>query len=434
MVILFRSAVDLLYEKLLAYVVFQKAALSLRKRIEHILIHMKCKYLYKKNQEIGEKDIETILLGDVDGFKNILLQTIKFFTEILKLIVYIAILFYYSVPVGLVVCVRIPVYYLVSNCFDRPLSARSEENRASQSKMIQKVKKIFQSLPAIKTFQMENTVAQDLDGQIVKYCKNQGSISMINAGYQEINTAVNTVMNVLVLVLCGYAVFRGNMTLGTMMLISNIQSRTTMPLFFFNNYYLQYKGSFPGISRLVRFLGTETEEGTPLSGSLHFETLSVKNISYSYVEGQNVLENFSLDIRSGDKIILTGDNMAGKSTFLKVLAGLLPVDQGQIQVDGKAVTDMELRSFSTLFLQNQESYSYFEREGSGGEVQLENLSMMKHVESPLILLDEADASINQSRLGEVYQYLDSGAAVILVTHRDTGEILQKYPKAKVMRI
>lgn len=433
-IILLRFTVDLLYEQLMTYMVFQKITLSLRKRIEHILICMKCKYLYKKTEEIGEKDIETILLGDVDAFKNVFSQTIKFFTELVKLIVYISILLYYSIPIGLVVCARIPVYYIVSNLFDCPLSTRSEENRASQSKLIQKVKKIFQSLPAIKTLQLEAHVEQDLDGYVTSYCKNQGRISVLNAGYQEINTAINTFLNVLVLVLCGRAILQGDMTLGTMMLISNIQSRTTMPLFFFNNYYLQYKSSFPGISRLVCFLETETENIAPCSDRTHFETLSLRNVSYSYVEGQHALKNFSLDIRSGDKLILTGDNMTGKSTLLKLLAGLLMVDEGRILIDGKETTDCELRNFATLFLQNQDSYCYFEQEGSGGEVQLENLSVMRKVSSPLILLDEADASINHSRLDEVYQFLDSDATVILVTHRDTDTILQNHPNTRVIHI
>lgn len=433
-IILLRFAVDLLYEQLMAYVVFQRITLSLRKRIEHILIYMKCKYLYKKKEEIGEKDIETILLGDVDAFKNVLSQTIKFFTEVLKLMVYIAVLFYYSVPVGLVVCARIPVYYIVSNLFDRPLSARSEKNRASQSKLIQKVKKIFQSLPAIKTLQMETRVGQDLDGQVTDYCRNQGKISVLNSGYQEINTAINTLLNVFVLVLCGRAILRGSMTLGTMMLISNIQSRTTMPLFFFNNYYLQYKSSFPGITRLVRFLETETETIAPRPDTLRFETLSLENVSYSYAEGHCALENFSLQISAGDKLILTGDNMAGKSTLLKLLAGLLTADKGQILVDGKRAADCDLRHITTLFLQNQDNYCYFEQEGSGGEVQLENLSVMKSVPRPLILLDEADASINSSRLEEVYRFLDSDAAVILVTHRDIDQILRNHPKAKVVHL
>ncbi|MDE6221195.1 MAG: hypothetical protein K2G51_12365 [Lachnospiraceae bacterium] len=103
-------------------------------------------------------------------------------------------------------------------------------------------------------------------------------------------------------------------------------------------------------------------------------------------------------------------------------------------LDGNETADCELRNFATLFLQNQDSYCYFEREGSGGEVQLENLSVMREVSSPLILLDEADASVNHSRLSEVYQFLDSDAAVILVTHRDTDKILRDYPQAKVVHI
>lgn len=130
-IILLRFAIDLMYERLMAYLIFQKITLSLRKRIEHILIYMKCRYLYKKKEEIAEKDIETILLGDVDAFKNVLSQTIKFFTEVLKLIVYLSVLLYYSLPVGLVVCARIPVYYIVSNLFDRPLSTRSEKTGQS---------------------------------------------------------------------------------------------------------------------------------------------------------------------------------------------------------------------------------------------------------------------------------------------------------------
>ncbi len=433
-IILLRFAVDLLYEQLMAYLVFQKITLSVRKRIEHILIFMECKYLYKKKEEISEKDIETILLGDVDAFKNVLSQTIKFFTEVLKLLVYISILLYYSLPVGLIVCARIPIYYIVSNLFDRPLSTRSEKNRAVQSSLIQKVKKIFQSLPAIKTLQIEMRVEQDLDRQITGYCKNQSKLSILNAGYQELNTAINTILNVLVLVLCGRAILQGSMTLGTMMLISNIQSRTTMPLFFFNNYYLQYKSSFPGISRLVRFLETEVENTALRSDRPHFETLSLRNVSYSYVTGQYALENFSLEIKSGDKLILTGDNMTGKSTLLKLLAGLLTADNGQILVDGKETSNYELRHISTLFLQNQNNYCYFDQEGSGGEVQLMNLSIMRDVSSPLILLDEADASINRNRLDEVYRFLNSDAAVILVTHRDTDRILLDYPNAKIIQI
>lgn len=209
-----RLAVDMLYEKVLAYVTYKKVAFELRKRVEKILIYLDCKYIYKKSHKFEEDDIESILLGDVDAFRSVLSQTIKFLTEILKLIVYIALLFYYSIPVGVLVCARIPIYYLLSHFFNKPLSKRNEANRSLQSVLIQRVKKIFISLPAIKTLGEEGEVFEELNKKVKEHCANQKKSSLINAGYQEINTAVNTIMNMLVLVLCGYAVLNSKMTIG----------------------------------------------------------------------------------------------------------------------------------------------------------------------------------------------------------------------------
>ncbi|MCI8966825.1 MAG: ABC transporter ATP-binding protein [Lachnospiraceae bacterium] len=427
-----RYLVDMAYEKLLAYVTYNRIVLKLRKQVEQVLIYLDTKYLYKAQDMIPEKDIESVLLGDVDAFKNILAQTVKFFTEILKLAVYIGVLFYYSVPAGIIVCIRIPVYYLLAYLFDKPLDAKNEEKRALMSGLIQTVKQIFASLPAIKTLQAEGRVRADLDGKIEKYCDNQKVLSVVSAKYQELNTAVNTIVNLCILIICGYAVLSGHMTIGTMMLVSNVQSRTTMPLFFFNNYYLQYKSCFPGISRLVRFLGISTEKETAIIEKRVFDSIELKDICYAYDDRQTALQNFSLRIKAGEKIVLTGDNMTGKSTLLKILAGLIRADSGSILVDGNPVGAMELRNYATLFLQDQECYRYFGNSGSGGEVQLENLSLVKDRDRALILLDEADANVNEKRLEQVYDLLASAGAVILVTHRGVGKILADHPAVKVV--
>ncbi len=432
-VTLIRFLVDLLYEKLLAFLTYQKIGLALRRRVKENLLYLDGQYFYKKEHRLAETDVESILLGDVDAFKNVLMQTVKFFTEVLKLLLYVGVLFWYSVPVGLLVCLRIPLYYLLGHVFSAPLADKNEAGRACQSELVQKVKQIFASLAAIKTLQIEETVSGDVDAALISYSKNQEKVSLLNASYQEVNMAVNTVFNVLVLVLCGKAVLAGDMTLGSMMLISNVQSRTTMPLFFFNSYYLQYKSCFPGISRLVRFLERKTETPVLLPpGECGFERIRLENVSYSYEEGRPALAHMDLEIAAGEKILLTGDNMSGKSTLLKVLAGLIEADEGTIRVDGRPVTAAWLRNYATLFLQEQENYAYFGKKGSGGEVQMENLALMEGTESPLILLDEADASINERRVDEVYRFLKSDKTVILVTHRRLEDITKAYPDVRVV--
>ena len=176
-------------------------------------------------------------------------------------------------------------------------------------------------------------------------------------------------------------------------------------------------------------------EEAVMNGKTSFEKIELielKDICYSYDDWHTVLDNFSLEIKAGEKIVLIGDNMTSKSTLLKILAGLIKADSGSIVVDGRPVSAMELRNYVTLFLQDQESYSYFGNRGSGGEVQLENLSLVKDINTLLILSDEADSGINEKRLDQVYRFFADDAAVILVTHRSVGQILAEYPNSRVV--
>jgi len=58
--------------------------------------------------------------------------------------------------------------------------------------------------------------------------------------------------------------------------------------------------------------------------------LKAEKLSKSYVEGHPVIRNFSIEILRGDKIAVIGNNGRGKTTLLKLLAGVLPPDSGKI--------------------------------------------------------------------------------------------------------
>lgn len=64
--------------------------------------------------------------------------------------------------------------------------------------------------------------------------------------------------------------------------------------------------------------------------------LSVKDLSFSY-QNKLVIEDFSLNLNQNENVGLIGANGAGKSTFLKLLVGLLEYTKGQIEVDGNLV-------------------------------------------------------------------------------------------------
>ncbi|MEJ7170133.1 ATP-binding cassette domain-containing protein, partial [Staphylococcus epidermidis] len=59
----------------------------------------------------------------------------------------------------------------------------------------------------------------------------------------------------------------------------------------------------------------------------------LKNIDY-YFENKKVLENINIKINKGQFLAIVGPNGAGKSTLLKIILGLLPLQKGEILVDG----------------------------------------------------------------------------------------------------
>lgn len=62
----------------------------------------------------------------------------------------------------------------------------------------------------------------------------------------------------------------------------------------------------------------------------------VRNISKSF-KNIPVVENFSLEVEQGDMIALVGKRRHGKTTLMQMIAGIIPVDEGEIYYDGKLV-------------------------------------------------------------------------------------------------
>ena len=74
------------------------------------------------------------------------------------------------------------------------------------------------------------------------------------------------------------------------------------------------------------------------------------NISFSY-EGHMVIKNLSLRVKPGEHIGIMGDSGCGKSTMLKILAGLYVPDHGKIAVAGECFSK-NIRKQVALVMQN----------------------------------------------------------------------------------
>ena len=80
-------------------------------------------------------------------------------------------------------------------------------------------------------------------------------------------------------------------------------------------------------------------------------SLELKEIKKSFTEGEAVLDNISLEISKGKFITLLGSSGCGKTTTLRIIAGLEQPDAGSVWLDGREVTGLEpnQRDVNTVF-------------------------------------------------------------------------------------
>lgn len=118
-------------------------------------------------------------------------------------------------------------------------------------------------------------------------------------------------------------------------------------------------------------------------------SLFSKKINNSNVADIHALKNINVEIKSGERVGLLGHNGAGKSTFLKTVAGLYPVSSGVLKVEG------QVRSLFDLSLG-------FEPDATGRENILYRGLLLGL--SPRFMREKADEIVEFAGLGEFIDY------------------------------
>jgi putative ATP-binding cassette transporter len=206
-----------------------------------------------------------------------------------------------------------------------------------------------------------------------------------------------------------------------------------------------------------------------------FETIEVHNIVFRYVDKSSdvtfQIGPIDFTLHAGELVFITGGNGSGKSTFLRVLAGLYPPDSGEIKLDGMRITDSTRDSYrelmSAIFFDNhlfrklygipEPEFGEIDRllaqfrladktslshgefrtlELSGGQRRRLALIVSLLEKRPIILLDEWTAEQDPEFRQKFYDELlptmkQAGLTIVVITHDDRYLDELKLPARKI---
>ena len=72
--------------------------------------------------------------------------------------------------------------------------------------------------------------------------------------------------------------------------------------------------------------------------------IELKNLSKSFVKGKKVVDNLNLQINDGEIFGFLGPNGAGKTTTIKMITGILDIDEGDILIDGISIQKYPIKA------------------------------------------------------------------------------------------
>lgn len=110
------------------------------------------------------------------------------------------------------------------------------------------------------------------------------------------------------------------------------------------NVQFSYYAAKAALARINQVLEAEEEPHFPavVKGFAKQQpaTITLKQVTFAYGEGDPILDRVSLDIASGEQVALVGVSGAGKSTLVQLLLGLYAPNQGQILFNGQAIEQL----------------------------------------------------------------------------------------------
>lgn len=157
---------------------------------------------------------------------------------------------------------------------------------------------------------------------------------------------ITDIFNVVVLIAGGLFLYNGKIEFGDYSAFIVSVSLFVSPVMTLINFMEQYQNGVTGFERFVEILDAVPEADAPgavdigkVDGDIEF-----RNVSFSYTDSGEVLDNISLHIGKGKTFALVGPSGGGKTTICHLIPHFYNITSGEILIDGKNINSVTLDS------------------------------------------------------------------------------------------
>lgn len=416
-------------------------------------------------------EIVSRVIADVDQFADgLLMGFTQFFTSIMTIIGTLIFMLTIHPVVALVVIVITPLSLFVASFIAKKtfhMFKLQSETRGEQTSFIDEM---IGNQKVVQAFGREDETMEAFDeiNERLQKCSLRAIFfsSITNPSTRFVNSIVYAGVGIAGAIVA----LNGGMSIGQLSAFLGYANKYTTPFNEISGVITELQNALACAGRIFELIDEEaqTPDAEESAELINVQgNVAIKDVCFSYVPGQKLLEHVTLDVKAGQRIAIVGPTGCGKTTLINLLMRFYDVNSGSITVEGcdiRQVTRHSLRDSYGMVLQEtwlktgtirdniamgrpdatdeeiieaaklSHAHSFIKRlpngydtiiqEGSDslsqGQKQLLCIARVMLCHPPMLILDEATSSIDtrtEIRIQKAFNKLMEGRTSFIVAHR-----------------
>ena len=296
----------------------------------------------------SQGDIVSRLVADVDQFSDgLLMGFTQLFTGVMTILGTLLFMLSIHVKITLVVVLITPVSLLVAGFIARRTHSMFLLQSGTRGELTGLIDEMAGNQKLVQAFSYEQeSVArfEEINQRLQKH-------SLKAIFFSSITNPATRFVNGLVYAGVGiagaFAAIRGALTVGQLSCFLSYANQYTKPFNEISGVVTELQNALACAGRVFELMDEEpltSDAGTAVSGGEVQGQVEIDHVDFSYTKERELIQDFNLCVKPGQRIAIVGPTGCGKSTLINLLMRFYDVDQGAIRVDGRDIRKMPRKS------------------------------------------------------------------------------------------
>ena len=322
----------------------QKVIKDLRVKLFNKIIYFKMAYFDKT--AVGR--LVTRSVSDIETIASIFSQGLfMIIADLLKMVLVIIVMLYVDWRLSVIVFSILPIIIYATRLFQKSMKKAFEEVRTQVANLNSFVQERISGIKIVQLFNREKIEYNNFVSINEKHKKAWLKTVWFNSIFFPIAEISSSVTIGLLVWYGGLDIISGgDISLGTIFLFIQMSQMLFRPLRQIADKFNSLQMGMVSADRIFEILEKESiikDEGKFIPTQI-MGNISIKELMFSYTPGETVINDISLEIKSGEKVALVGATGAGKSTIINLISRLYDFDSGDIVIDGISIRDYDLKT------------------------------------------------------------------------------------------